>query len=60
MLGVGQHTDGLGAADVEDVGVTQLLELSGQPTDGVVEGDRVGGVEGQVEVGDAGCVAVAV
>ncbi|WP_030485076.1 hypothetical protein [Nocardioides aequoreus] len=59
VLRVREDADGLGAADVEGVGVTQLLELAGQSSDGVVEGDRVGGVERQVNVRDPGCAAVA-
>ncbi|WP_211249388.1 hypothetical protein [Nocardioides aequoreus] len=59
MLRVGQHPDRLGAAYVEDICVTELLELAGQPPDGLVERQRVRGVEGQVDVGHPRGAAVA-
>jgi len=53
---VGEDSHGRGAADVERVDVSEGGQRGCQPTEGVVERDRVGQVEPAHEVGGAaGC-----
>ncbi len=51
MLGVGEDPDGVGSADIEGLGVAELLEVGGDPGEGLVEQQGVGGVQGHRDVG---------
>ena len=53
VLGVGEHAEGAGAADLAPVGVTELAQGGGHGFEGVVEGVGVGRVEKTGEVGGA-------
>ena len=59
MLGVGEDPDRACAADLEVLGVAELLEVAGDPGDGLVEEQRVGGVQGHRDVGGGRGAAVA-
>ena len=59
MLGVGEDPDRAGPADVEGLGVAELVEVGGDPADGLVEELGVGGVQGHQHVGGGRGAAVA-
>ena len=59
VLGVGEDPDSPGPAHIQLVRVTQGTEFVGEAADGLVEQQRVGGVQGHHEVGGGGVAAVA-
>ena len=58
VLGVGEDPDRPCPPDVELVGVAELAEFAGDATDGLVEQQGVGGVQGHHDVGGGGVAAV--
>ena len=55
MLGVGEDPDRAGAADLEGLGVAEVVEVAGDPGEGLVEEPRVGGVQGHHHIGGGRC-----
>ena len=59
MLGVGEDPDRPGAAYVEGLGVAEVLQVAGEAAHGLVEQQRVGGVQRHQHVGGGRGAAVA-